>query len=119
MSGSPGKDYQLFYHIYGKNGVMGASSRSRRSNRTNCASSSKGWRPTKEIAEEVTLIGCRQIFYARLPEVKGTAGTAAFVDRRRSARGAGLPLDDEPRDPGGRSHGVRPFKEMMIDDQAR
>jgi hypothetical protein len=25
------------------------------------------------------LIGSRQIFYARLPEVKGTAGTAAFI----------------------------------------
>jgi hypothetical protein len=34
--------------------------------------------PTREVAEEVTLIGSRQIFYARLPEVKGTAGTAAF-----------------------------------------
>jgi hypothetical protein len=27
----------------------------------------------------VTLIGSRQLFYARLPEVKGTAGTAAFI----------------------------------------
>jgi len=34
---------------------------------------------TKEVAEEVALIGSRQIFYARLPEVKGTAGTAAFL----------------------------------------
>ncbi len=25
------------------------------------------------------MIGTRQIFYARLPEVKGTAGTAAFI----------------------------------------
>ena len=33
----------------------------------------------KEVAEEVALVGTRQIFYARLPEVKGTAGTAAFV----------------------------------------
>ena len=32
-----------------------------------------------KVAEEATLIGTRQIFYARLPEVKGTAGTAAFV----------------------------------------
>ena len=31
------------------------------------------------LAQEVTLIGMRQIFYARLPEVKGTAGTAAFI----------------------------------------
>jgi hypothetical protein len=33
----------------------------------------------KKLAEEVTLIGTRQIFYARLPEVKGTAGSAAFI----------------------------------------
>ena len=39
----------------------------------------EGVAPTKEVAEDVALIGCRQIFYARLPEVKGTAGTAAFV----------------------------------------
>ena len=39
----------------------------------------EGVAPTREMAEEVTLIGSRQIFYARLPEVKGTAGTAAFV----------------------------------------
>jgi len=39
----------------------------------------EGVAPTKEVAEEVKLIGSRQIFYARLPEVKGTAGTAAFV----------------------------------------
>lgn len=39
----------------------------------------EGIAPTKEEAEEVTLIGTRQLFYARLPEVKGTAGTAAFI----------------------------------------
>jgi hypothetical protein len=39
----------------------------------------EGVAPTKEVAEEVAMIGMRQIFYARLPEVKGTAGTAAFV----------------------------------------
>jgi hypothetical protein len=39
----------------------------------------EGIAPSKEMAEEVTMIGTRQIFYARLPEVKGTAGTAAFV----------------------------------------
>ena len=39
----------------------------------------QGIAPTKEMAEEVAMTGTRQIFYARLPEVKGTAGTAAFV----------------------------------------
>jgi hypothetical protein len=31
------------------------------------------------MAEEVCMIGTRQLFYARLPEVKGTAGSVAFV----------------------------------------
>lgn len=39
----------------------------------------EGIAPTKEEAEEVAMIGSRQLFYARLPEVKGTAGTAAFI----------------------------------------
>jgi len=29
--------------------------------------------------ERLAIMGMRQIFYARLPEVKGTAGTAAFI----------------------------------------
>jgi hypothetical protein len=35
--------------------------------------------PTKELAEEVCLTGSRQMFYARLPQVKGTAGGVAFA----------------------------------------
>ena len=31
------------------------------------------------MAEELTLIGTRQMFYARLPEVKGSAGSVAFA----------------------------------------
>jgi hypothetical protein len=35
--------------------------------------------PTKTMAEEVSMIATRQMFYARLPEVKGTAGGVAFL----------------------------------------
>ena len=35
--------------------------------------------PTRELAEEACMIGTRQMFYARLPEVKGTAGGIAFL----------------------------------------
>ena len=38
----------------------------------------QGVAPTKEMAEELTMIGLRQMFYARLPDVKGTAGSVAF-----------------------------------------
>jgi hypothetical protein len=34
---------------------------------------------TAEVAKEAAIIGARQIFYARLPDVKGTAGSAAFL----------------------------------------
>lgn len=74
-----GKAYQLFYNIYGKNGVMGDLEPVKEIKSHELCITVEGVAPTKEMAEEITLIGSRQIFYARLPEVKGTAGTAAFV----------------------------------------
>jgi len=62
----------------------------------NSASWWKGVAPPREVAEEVTLIGSRQIFYARLPEVKGTAGTAAFPIDGVPTRARGVRMDDEP-----------------------
>ena len=38
----------------------------------------QGIAPTREMAEEVAMTGLRQMFYARLPDVKGTAGSVAF-----------------------------------------
>jgi hypothetical protein len=73
-----GKKYQLYYHIYGKNGVMGDLEPVKEIRSHELCIVVEGMAPTREVAEEVTLIGSRQIFYARLPEVKGTAGTAAF-----------------------------------------
>jgi hypothetical protein len=35
--------------------------------------------PTPGRAEEVCMIATRQMFYARLPQVKGTAGGVAFI----------------------------------------
>jgi hypothetical protein len=74
-----GQPYQLFYNIYGKNGVMGDLEPVQGIRSHELCVVVEGVAPTKEMAEEVALIGSRQIFYARLPEVKGTAGTAAFV----------------------------------------
>ncbi|HMK67390.1 MAG TPA: glutamate mutase, partial [Stellaceae bacterium] len=39
----------------------------------------QGVAPEAAIAEEVCMIGTRQMFYARLPNVKGTAGGVAFL----------------------------------------
>ncbi len=74
-----GKEYQLHYRIFGKNGVMGDLEPIKEIRSHELRVVVEGVAPTKEMAEEVTMIGTRQIFYARLPEVKGTAGTAAFV----------------------------------------
>jgi len=74
-----GKGYQLYYKIYGKNAIMGELEPIKEIKSHELCIIVEGVAPTKEMAEEVTLIGSRQIFYARLPEVKGTAGTAAFV----------------------------------------
>lgn len=71
--------YQLHYRIFGKNGVMGDLEPVKEIKSHELCIVVEGIAPTKEMAEEVTMIGTRQIFYARLPEVKGTAGTAAFI----------------------------------------
>ncbi len=74
-----GTTYQLHYRVFGKNGVMGALEPVKETQSHELGVIVEGIADTKEAAEEVTMIGTRQIFYARLPEVKGTAGTAAFV----------------------------------------
>ena len=73
------KPYQLSYRIFGKNGVMGDLEPIKETKSHELLVVVEGVSPDKKVAEEATLIGTRQIFYARLPEVKGTAGTAAFV----------------------------------------
>ena len=74
-----GVQYQLHYRIFGKNGVMGELEPVKETKSHELCIIVQGVAPTKEQAREITMIGTRQIFYARLPEVKGTAGSAAFV----------------------------------------
>lgn len=73
------KGYELHYRIYGKNGVMGDLEPVKEIKSHELCIVVQGIAPEKEVAEEVTMTGLRQLFYARLPEVKGTAGTAAFI----------------------------------------
>jgi len=72
-------EYILNYRIFGINGVMGELEPVKETKSHELCCIIEGVAETKEIAEEITMIGTRQIFYARLPEVKGTAGTASFV----------------------------------------
>jgi hypothetical protein len=70
--------YELHYTVYGRDGVMGSLEPVRTPAHELCIVV-QGVAPTKEMAEEVCMIGTRQLFYARLPDVKGTAGSVAFV----------------------------------------
>jgi hypothetical protein len=71
--------YQLYYHVYGKNGVMGDLEPIKESRSHEYCIVVEGVAPTQEMAKEVAMIGTQQMFYARLPDVKGTAGGVAFV----------------------------------------
>ncbi|MGI9952072.1 acyclic terpene utilization AtuA family protein [Moorellaceae bacterium AZ2] len=73
------RGYELYYHVFGKNGVMGELEPVKEIRSHELCVVVEGIAPTKGMAEEVAMIGTRQMFYARLPEVKGTAGGAAFI----------------------------------------
>ena len=71
--------YELHYHVYGRNGVMGDLEPVKESRSHELGVVVQGVAPTKEMAEEVCMTGTRQMFYARMPEVMGSAGAVAFV----------------------------------------
>jgi hypothetical protein len=70
--------YELHYNVYGRDGVMGELEPLRDQPGHELCVLVQGVAPTAEMAEEVAMIGLRQMFYARLPDVKGTAGSVAF-----------------------------------------
>ncbi|MCE7791808.1 DUF1446 domain-containing protein [Salipaludibacillus sp. CUR1] len=74
-----GEDYHLNMKVYGKNGVMGDMEPIKETKSHELCVIAEGVADSKEVAEALTLYATRQIFYARLPEVKGTAGTAAYL----------------------------------------
>jgi Acyclic terpene utilisation family protein AtuA len=71
--------YQLTYTVYGRDGILGELEPFRNKPAHELCIVVQGVAPTKEMAEEVCMIGTRQMFYARLPNVKGTAGGVAFL----------------------------------------
>lgn len=71
-----GKNYQLFYKIYGKNGVLGDMEPVKEIKSHELCIVVEGIAETEQTAEELTLIGTRQVFHSCLSE--GT-GSAAFV----------------------------------------
>ena len=71
--------YELHFAVYGRDAILGASEPLRATAGHELAVVVQGVAPTKEMAEEVAMIATRQMFYARLPQVKGTAGGVAFL----------------------------------------
>ena len=71
--------YELHFSVYGRDAILGASEPLRAAPGHELAVVVQGVAPTREMAEEVAMIGTRQMFYARLPQVKGTAGGVAFL----------------------------------------
>jgi hypothetical protein len=71
--------YQLHYTVYGRDGIMGAMEPLRDKPGHELCILVQGVAPDAAMAEEVCMIGTRQMFYARLPDVKGSAGSVAFA----------------------------------------
>ena len=71
--------YQLHYTVYGRDGVMGELEPLRDRPGHELCILVQAVAPSAEMAEEVCMTGTRQMFYARLPEVKGSAGSVAFA----------------------------------------
>lgn len=79
--GPIGGDYDLRYHVYGRNGVMGPLEPTPASDPLELCVIVDVLSGDGQLAEEICHVAAKALFMARLPETKGTAGTAAiFVD---------------------------------------
>jgi hypothetical protein len=71
--------YELHFTIYGRNAILGEREPLKDRQAHELGVVVQGVAPTKAMAEEVCMIATRQMFYARLPQVRGTAGGVAFL----------------------------------------
>jgi hypothetical protein len=71
--------YELHYTVYGRDGVMGEMEPLRAQPAHELCILVQAVAPSAAMAEELCMTGSRQMFYARLPDVKGSAGGVAFA----------------------------------------
>jgi hypothetical protein len=71
--------FELHFNVFGRNGVMGDLEPLKDRPSHEVCVVVQGVAPSEEVAREVCMTATRQMFYARLPEVKGTAGGVAFL----------------------------------------
>lgn len=77
--GGPGESsYQLYFRVFGRDGVMGAWEPQREITSHELGIVVEAVAPSWEVAAEACHLASRNLFYARYPGVKGTAGGAAF-----------------------------------------
>lgn len=69
--------YELYFHVFGKNGVLKELEPVKDSHPHEVGIVVEGLAGTPELAEKITDFAVRMFFFARIPGVKGTAGTAA------------------------------------------
>jgi hypothetical protein len=71
--------YQLHFTMYGRNAILGEREPPKTMPAHELGVVVQAIAADKTMAEEICMIATRQMFYARLPEVKGTAGGVAFL----------------------------------------
>ena len=71
--------YELHFTVYGRDAILGELEPLKATPAHEIGIVVQGIARTRELAEEACMIGTRQMFYARLPRVKGTAGGVAFL----------------------------------------
>ena len=71
--------YELHFTVYGRDAILGDREPLKAAPCHELGVVVQGIAPSKAMAEEVCMIATRQMFYARLPQVKGTAGGVAFL----------------------------------------
>lgn len=74
-----GDAYQVYYHVYGRNGVMGELEPIKEIRSHEVCVVVEGIAPSRAEAMEMTNLAGRNFMYARIPGLKGTAGAAAFM----------------------------------------
>jgi Acyclic terpene utilisation family protein AtuA len=77
--GPMGEMYQVFYHVYGRDAVMGAMEPTPARAPLEVGIVVEVTCDDGARAETIAHIAGKNLFYARLPDVKGTAGTAAIM----------------------------------------
>jgi hypothetical protein len=69
--------YELYFHTYGRDGVLGARERTTVVP-SEIAVMVEAVAPEAEEAESICMTAVRGLFYARIPGIKGTAGNVAY-----------------------------------------